>query len=189
LHASDSRVLFVIIRILFFPKPTKAKTMIARARNEHLSAIDHIYNQAIADGQRTAHMNPLSKQQRLQWFEIHAQENYPIFVWLEDNEVLGWLSISPYRADRQALDEVAEVSYYVDYSHHGKDIATRLMDHAIGFCRDKGFRILVAIMVSGNEASAGLTKKFGFTECGRIGKALRYGEDYKDHVYMSLDLG
>lgn len=162
--------------------------MISLARNEHLDAIDEIYNQAIADGQRTAHTKPLSREQRLEWFEAHAEENYPIFVWLDGDEVLGWLSVSPYRSDRQALDEVAEISYYVHYRHHGKHIASHLMSHAIAFCRDKGFRILVAIMVSGNEASAALAQNFGFIESGRIKNALRYGEILRDHVYMSLDL-
>lgn len=162
--------------------------MIVRAEHKHLDAIDEIYNQAIEDGLRTAHLKPLSKQQRLKWFKDHTGEPYPIFVWTEQDHVLGWLSVSPYRAGRNALKDVAEISYYVDYNHHGKGIASKLMQHGISFCKEQGFRILVAIMISGNEASAGLAEKFGFKESGRIKHALRFENTLRDHVYMSLEL-
>jgi phosphinothricin acetyltransferase len=162
--------------------------VIVKALHKHLNAIDTIYNQAIADGQRTAHMEPLAKAEREAWFENHQEDKYPVFVWLEAEQVLGWISISPYRAGRQALDGVAEVSYYVHFKHHGKGIGSKLMKHTIAFCKRQDFHTLVAIMVSGNEASNRLAASFGFVESGRIKKALRYDETIRDHVYMSLRL-
>lgn len=162
--------------------------MITRARIEHLSQIDDIYNQAIRDGLRTAHLSPLSSQERRDWFEQHKKEQFPIFVWQEDDAVYGWLSISPYRSGRDALSEVAEVSYYVDYQRHGEGIASELMEHGISFCKKADFRILVAILISGNEESIGLLEKFGFEESGRITRAIHYRDMYRDHVYMSREV-
>lgn len=166
----------------------RVSVLIIQAQREHLSAIDDIYNQAIEDGLRTAHLNPLTPKERQNWFEAHSKEEYPVFVWIEKEAVLGWLSISPYRSGRGALSEVAEVSYYVDYAHHGKGIATRLMNHGIEFCRQKCFRILVAILVSGNEESIGLLTRFGFEEAGRVKNAIHYKEIFRDHMYMSLNI-
>lgn len=162
--------------------------MISRARIEHLSKIDDIYNQAIKDGLRTAHLNPLSSRERKDWFKRHDNELFPVFVWLENETVYGWLSISPYRSGRDALSEVVEISYYVDYQRHGEGIASDLMNHAIAFCKEASFRILVAILISGNSESIGLLTKFGFKESGRIGKAIHYGNIYRDHVYMSRNI-
>ncbi len=162
--------------------------MIVHARTEHISEINRIYNQAVEDGLRTAHTSPVSKEERRQWFERHDLDRHPIFVWLENDSVIGWLSISPYRAGREALSEVAEVSYYVDYNHHGRGIASELMKHGIEFCKNISTRILVAILISGNEESIGLLHKFGFEESGRIKKAIKYDDAYRDHVYMSLNI-
>lgn len=162
--------------------------MIVHAREEHISEINRIYNQAVEDGLRTAHVSPVSKEERREWFKRHDRNRYPIFVWQENSYVKGWLSISSYRAGREALSEVAEVSYYVDYNHHGRGIASELMKHGIAFCNNAPIRILVAILISGNVESIGLLRKFGFEESGRIKKAIKYDDAYRDHVYMSLNI-
>lgn len=163
--------------------------MISLAKEKHLPEIDAIYNQAVEDGLRTAHLSPLDEEERKEWLHRHRPEIHPVFVWQTEGEVLGWLSISPYRSGRGALSEVAEISYYVHYNHHGKGIASALMMHGINFCRSIHFRILVAILISGNSQSIGLLNKFGFRESGRIKKAIHYKNIYRDHVYMSLDIG
>jgi len=162
--------------------------LITRARVEHLSQIDDIYNQAVNDGLRTAHLSPLSEKERNEWFKRHDNELFPVFVWLENEAVKGWLSVSPYRSGRDALSEVAEISYYVDYREHGRGIASELMHYGIEYCKKAPFRILVAILISGNEESIGLLNKFGFKESGRIKKAVHYNDLYRDHVYMSLNI-
>lgn len=158
--------------------------MIKQARPKDLQSINDIYNQAVKDGLRTAHSKPISLTERQGWFKDHSENSFPVFIYEKDNQILGWISISPYRSDRQALDEVVEVSYYVDYEHHGQGIATKLMQHAIQYCTDANYRILVAILVSSNEPSIGLLQKFGFKEGGRIPDAIHYENTFRDHLYM-----
>ena len=158
--------------------------MITRAEPAHLKDINDIYNQAVADGLRTAHTQPVSLKQRRQWLQNHPKNTHPVFVYLDDDTVLGWLSVSPYRSDRQALNEVVEISYYVDYDHHGKGVATDLMNHGLEFCRINSYRIAVAILISGNKSSIALLEKFDFTEGGRIPDALHFDDEYRDHLYM-----
>lgn len=159
--------------------------MIEPARLEHLEAINEIYNQAIEDGHRTAHIKPLTYEERKSWFERHSKEKFPVFVYSDKKDnVLGWISVSAYRSDRQALNDVVEISYYVDYDYHEKGIATALMNHALQFCEEASYRIAVAILISSNEASINLLQKFGFVEGGRIPDALHFGDEYRDHLYM-----
>ena len=163
--------------------------MIRLAMPKHLEPINAIYNQAVEDGLRTAHTDQTSFTERKLWFQDHSKVQYPVFVEEQNDTILGWLSISPYRSDRQALNEVVEVSYYVDYDHHGCGIGTKLMNHAVQFCCEKNYRLMVAILVSQNEPSLALLHKFGFKEGGRIPNAIHYEDTYRDHVYMykSLD--
>lgn len=162
--------------------------MIKPAQTIHLESITDIYNQAVEDGLRTAHTAPISLAERKLWFRDHSEEDYPVFVEELDDTVVGWVSISPYRSDRQALNEVVEVSYYIDYNHHNRGIGTALLDHAIGFCQRKNYRIIIAILVSQNEPSLALLDKFEFKECGRIPRAIHYGDTYRDHLYMYKQL-
>ncbi len=162
--------------------------MISRAKPEHLKSINNIYNQAVRDGLRTAHTEPVSLNKRRQWLNNHPKDTHPVFVYLDNDTVLGWLSISPYRAERQALNEVVEISYYVDYDHHNRGVASELMKYGLTFCKVANYRIAVAILVSGNKPSVALLKKFGFSESGRIPDALHFDGEYRDHLYMSKRL-
>ena len=158
--------------------------MITLATFEHLPAINSIYNQAVEDGLRTAHVTPLSLVERKSWFYEHSEDRYPVFVYIQDDRVLGWISISAYRADRQALDEVVEVSYYVHYDHHGKGIGSRLMQYAINFCTKAHYRMMVAILIGNNRPSIGLLRKYDFQEGGRIPNAIHSNKEFQDHLYM-----
>ncbi|HKK45387.1 MAG TPA: GNAT family N-acetyltransferase [Balneolaceae bacterium] len=158
--------------------------MITLATREHLRAINDIYNQAVKDGLRTAHTNVFPMDERQTWFYEHPADRYPIFVFIKNEKVLGWISISEYRSDRQALDEVVEVSYYVHYDYHGHGIGSQLMQQAIDFSTESHYRIMVAILVGDNEPSIGLLKKYNFLEGGRIPNAIHYNQEFHDHLYM-----
>ncbi|MDX1637769.1 MAG: hypothetical protein R3281_07355 [Balneolaceae bacterium] len=55
--------------------------MIRKAREEDLSAIDYIYNQAIYAGFCTAHLHPLSEQERKEWYQRHAPNDRPFYIY------------------------------------------------------------------------------------------------------------
>lgn len=162
--------------------------MIQRASAQHLGEITSIYNQAVEAGLRTAHLEARTAEQQEQWLKHHGSDPYPVFVDVREDEVVGWFSVSPYRPGRGALDEVAEISYYVDFRHHKEGIATGLMEHAMAYCREQGFRILVAILIEGNTGSVRLLKKFGFKLCGVIPEAISYQQGLYDHIYMGRNI-
>ena len=151
---------------------------------DDISAINNIYNQAVNDGLRTAHIEPVSLKDRRVWFANHDEDAFPIFIAEISGELAGWISISPYRSDRQALDEVVEISYYVDYAHHEKGLGSRLMNRALNFCQKAPYRIAVAILISQNQSSIALLEKFGFSEGGRIPDAIHYEDSFRDHLYF-----
>ncbi|MCW9706688.1 GNAT family N-acetyltransferase [Fodinibius salsisoli] len=158
--------------------------MISLAQPSQLESINRIYNQAVRDGFRTAHSQPVDINYRHEWFSRHPEECYPVFVYLEEDEVAGWLSVSAYRPGRQALNEVVEVSYYVDYNHQNRGIATQLMKQAVAFSTNQNYRILVAILLTKNAPSIRLLEHFGFEEGGRIPDAYHHQDEFRDHLYF-----
>ena len=113
---------------------SKNKMNIRSATLEDLEAIVEIYNQAIAAGQKTADITPVTAEDREKWFEDHTPDKYPILVAKDGNVIVGYLTISAYRPGRMALRYTAEVSYFVHFEHHRQGIASNLLQHAIGMC-------------------------------------------------------
>jgi L-amino acid N-acyltransferase len=148
-----------------------------------LPAIDEIYNQAVAQHFLTADLKPIGEKRRREWFEAHDAVRYPVYVY-EEEHVLGWLSLSAYRPGREALQDVAEISYYVDEACRGKGIGSRLMGHALTESIRMKKRVLFAVIIDGNGASAALLKKFGFEKWGYLPQVIACYGEVRGQIYF-----
>jgi L-amino acid N-acyltransferase YncA len=138
-----------------------------------LPRIVEIYNQAIASRNATADTVPFTVDERLEWFSIHDPSEYPIFVYEQEGDVVGWLSISPYRG-RPALKRSAEVSYYVDYAHHRQGIGSALLAYAIADASRINKHVYIAILLEWNAGSLRLLEKYGFERWGYLPEVAEY---------------
>ena len=158
------------------------------AQKKDLQAIHEIYNQAVVQRFCTAHLQPVSMEERERWFSAHDPERYPVYVALSRGIVSGWISLGPYRQDRQALAHVGEVSYYIHESYRNQGIGSRLMEHVIRVAPQVGITVLVAILLDRNPASIALLDKFGFSLWGTMPGIARIGPETADHLYYGLKL-
>jgi phosphinothricin acetyltransferase len=158
------------------------------ARPEDLPAINRIYNQAVRQRFCTAHLEPVSLEERRLWFTSYDPKHFPVFVAVDDGSVVAWATLGPYREGRQALEHVAEVSYYVEEGKRGKGLGSSLLDHALHVAPDYGFSVLIAILLDKNPASIGLLQKFGFKEWGRMPEIALIDGQEADHLYYGLML-
>jgi L-amino acid N-acyltransferase YncA len=153
------------------------------AQKKDLPIINKIYNQAVQQQFCTAHLEEVSMTEREHWFDTHDPSVYPVFVAFYKERLVGWVSLGPYREDRQALAHVAEVSYYVDEKVRGKGVGSSLLGHALHVAPDYKFSVLIAILLNKNPASIGLLLKYGFEEWGRMPGIALIGEQEADHLY------
>ncbi len=158
------------------------------ALREDLPSINEIYNQAVEERFCTAHLAPVSMDDRLEWFGLHDPDRFPVYVSTEGRVVNGWISLGPYRTGRQALIHVAEVSFYVKAGYREKGVGSRLLEFVIGVAPRFCLEILVAILLDRNNASIALLSKFGFDKWGRMPGIARIGRDQIDHLYFGLKL-
>jgi L-amino acid N-acyltransferase YncA len=156
------------------------------AKPEDLKKIVEIYNQAISAGQRTADTMPMSIEDRLQWFEEHTPDKYPILIEEKDSLVIGYLTISAYRPGRAALRHTAEVSFYVHFDHHRQGVASRLLQHAIDLCPSLQIKSLFAILMESNTASIQQLKKFGFEQWAHLPRVADYDGVEVGQLYYGL---
>jgi phosphinothricin acetyltransferase len=155
---------------------------------EDLEAINKIYNQAVRTKFSTAHTEPISMEERLAWFREHEPGRFPVYVWEENSQVLGWISFSPYRKGRKALQTTAEISYYVDKEHQRRGIGSQLVGHAISDASRYNFKTLIAILLDPNTASIALLKKYGFEIWGNMPGIADIEGSWYNHQYYGLHI-
>ena len=158
------------------------------AQNSHLPAIVDIYNQAIRSRCATGDMDEFTVVVRIDWFNQHSPDSFPVYVVEMNNKVLGFGSLSPYRPGRRAMDKVAEVSFFLDYNHHHKGIGTALLTHMINDCNRLGINSLIAILLNINIPSIALLKKHGFEQWGLMPQIINFEDKTCDHLYYGLTI-
>jgi L-amino acid N-acyltransferase YncA len=147
-----------------------------------LPRLTDIYNQAIAAGNATADTVPFTVEERRAWFDAHPPQEHPIYVYQQEGQVLGWLSISPYRG-RPALSRTGEVSYYIDYAHHGRGIGSALLAHALADASRLHKAVYLAILLEWNTASIRLLEKFAFQRWAYLPAVAELGGKVVGQVY------
>ena len=162
--------------------------IIKKATLGDINTINVIYNQAVAKKYCTAHLEPVSLEERISWFFKYDPERFPVFILEEEGAVKGWISLRPYRENRRALGHVAEVSYYVHNEFQGRGAGTALMEYAIKESQRFGFTVLIAILLDRNKASIALLNKFGFKKWGCMPGIARINGEKVDHLYYGLNI-
>lgn len=158
---------------------------------DDLPRLVDLYNQAILRKKATADTVPFTVETRKPWFEQHKPDIYPIYVHCtstgQEELLNGYLSISSYRG-RPALARTAEISYYVDYSLHGKGIGSKLMEHAIMEAPKLNKKVFIAIVLEWNEVSVKLLQKFGFQRWGYLPDVAEVDGKTCGHLYLGRNI-
>ena len=158
--------------------------LIRKAKPKDIPAITRILNEAIRWGKATAIRDEVSENNRREWLADHSTELYTVFVAEIEGEVVGYMSIGPYRKGRQAFRHTAEVSYFVDFNHHRKGIAKALIEAAFVHCEENEINTLLAFLMEHNEGSIKFLEKYGFELWGRLPKSLSIdGLEYDHLIY------
>jgi len=138
------------------------------ANEKDFPEIIKIYNHAVDEKFATADTEYVTVESRKEWFTQHSPETYPIYIAEENNEIVGWCSLSPHRSGRKALRKVAEISYYIHKDHRKKGVAHSLITHTIESAKKLGFRNLISILLDLNKTSIYILEKFGFEKWGHL---------------------
>ena len=132
------------------------------------SEIVNIYNHAVDEKFATADTEYVTIESKKDWFAQHSVYTYPIYIAEENNEIVGWCSLSPHRPGRKALRSVAEISYYIHKDYRRRGIANSLITHTIEKAKQLGFKNLITILLDLNKPSIYLLEKFGFEKWGHL---------------------
>lgn len=139
---------------------------IRRATLADVVAITAIYNQTV--GIAHANFEPVSVESRRQWFLEHG-EHRPIFVLVDNEQVVAWLSLSDY-LPRPAYHLSVEISLYVDKAYVGKGLGSQLLAYGLDWAKNNGIVNVIALIFAHNTASIRLFYKHQFSQWGILPK-------------------
>jgi phosphinothricin acetyltransferase len=151
-------------------------------------AVKAIYAAAVNDKFQTADLEMPDESRWRQWWELHADDQFPVWVAVADNCVVGWLSISPYRAGRRALSGTVELSYYVQKDHRRTGVGTALIQTAIKEARSLRYTKAIGIILSKNQYSRLFLEKAGFSLWGILPEVACIDGECCDHEYWGITL-
>ncbi len=127
-------------------------------------AILDIYNDAVINTTATFDTDLRTFEKQLEWFRKH-KKNHPVFVAVENKQVIGWSSLSPW-SDRCAYDTTVEVSVYVHKDFREQGIGSKLLEMVTLEGKKVKNHTVISRIAQGNEASIHLHEKFGYRHIG-----------------------
>jgi len=136
---------------------------IRNAIEEDIPTLLEIYNDIIINTTAVWHEEPHTLAMRQEWFAIKKEQGFPVFVAVENDIVIGFSTIGPFRP-WFGYRFTVENSVYVATNSRGKGVANLLMQPLIDASGELGLHAIVAGIEASNEASIALHKKFGFIE-------------------------
>lgn len=157
------------------------ESKIRLATKNDIIRIVEIYNQGIRNRNNAILDDIIVSNYEIEFVNRDLLE-YPIYVYETDDIVVGWISVSPYRANRRAYRKTKEISFYIDELYHSRGIGSTMMEYIIKNQKQINYKNLFAILVADNSKSISLLKKYGFSLWGFWPKVLEMDSNFKDAI-------
>jgi L-amino acid N-acyltransferase YncA len=151
-------------------------------------AIVNILNEVVRTGNQIAFTEEFTVADRAAWFAEHQSPDYPLYVAEIEDAVVGWVSLSAYRPGREALKHTVEISYGVYECMRRKGVGSAMVLKMLEVARERGHRIVFAIIFDNNTASLGLLEKHGFVKWGHLPDVALLNGTLLGHVYVGMKL-
>lgn len=151
-----------------------------------LPAIAAIFNLEVAESAYVYMEAPLTLDDRRAWLQMHRSAGLPVVVATDPGEttaVLGWASLSPYRA-ASGYRFTREASVYVARAAHRRGIGRRLLAALDDAARARGVHAIVASIDSENAPSVALFERFGYVEAARLTEVGRKFDRWRTQLLL-----
>jgi L-amino acid N-acyltransferase YncA len=158
---------------------------IRRALRRDVPEIQAIYNHSVLHDTGSYDEEPRPIAERYYWYDDHEHSGLPVYVAESDGGVVGWSSLSRFRA-RPGYRYTVEDSVYVRHGFRGAGVGRLLLEAVV---RDAGevlgMHTVVAVIGDvENRASIGLHARCGFVQAALLKQVgFKFGR-WLDQVWM-----
>lgn len=130
---------------------------------DYLDDVLRIYTHYVLHTTATFHARPLTREE-MRELVFFRDPKYKAFVILAENRFCGYVLLTRHK-NREAYDETAEVSIYLDPACKGKGLGRLALAHIEEYAKKQQLHVLVAIICGANNDSINLFEKNGFAKC------------------------
>lgn len=142
--------------------------MIRLAEPKDTKAITGIYNEYVINSVVTFETEAVSVEEMSRCI-AGISKGFPFLVYETDGEIAGYCYVHPWK-EKAAYKYTLEVTVYLSPKHTGKGFGRELMLRIIDETRKNGYRVLIACITEGNEASISLYTSLGFKQVSHFEK-------------------
>ncbi|WP_425802065.1 GNAT family N-acetyltransferase [Desulfitobacterium sp. Sab5] len=139
---------------------------IRKANENDLNRITEIYNWAVQNTVATFDLENRTEEKAQEWFSLHQDPYYPLFIAEIHNEIIGWASISPFHP-RPAYKASGEFSIYIAPEFQKQGLGKRFLATLCDTAQQLGYHTLLGLITGTNAPSLSVAEKLGFKEAGR----------------------
>lgn len=132
-----------------------------------LPAILAIYNDVIQHSTAVYCDDPVSLEDRQNWFAGRQAQGYPVLVAEQDGQVLGYASYGDFRG-YPGFRHTVEHSVHLSAASRGQGIGSALVQALIPLAAAQGKHVMVAGIDAENQGSVRFHQRLGFSEVGRM---------------------
>jgi phosphinothricin acetyltransferase len=157
--------------------------MIRHASAGDLAEIVRIYNASIPSRTATADTEPVTVEEREEWFRAFDPASRPLWVLEGEAGIEGWLGLRSFYG-RPAYHRTVEAAVYVDPARQRRGVARALLDHALRDCPHLGIANVLAFVFAHNESSIALFAGRGFEPWGRLPRVCELDGTERDVVIL-----
>jgi phosphinothricin acetyltransferase len=153
------------------------------AKIEDLPIIVDIYNSTIPSRMVTADTEPVSINDRLQWFNDHNPYKRPLWVVGHEGEICGWVSLQSFYG-RPAYNATAEISIYLHQDFRGKGLGKKILNKVIEECPKLEIDTVLGFIFAHNDPSIKLFSGFGFEKWAHLPEVAQLDGIKRDLVIL-----
>jgi phosphinothricin acetyltransferase len=139
---------------------------IRHATNADLPGIVQVYNASIPGRLATADTEPVTVEQRREWFAGFSPDSRPLWVY-DLGGVAGWLGLRSFYG-RPAYRGTVEIAVYVGPAFRRSGIARQLVEHALAQAPGLSIHTILAFVFAHNAPSVTLFERYGFDRWGHL---------------------
>ncbi|MCW3077588.1 MAG: phosphinothricin acetyltransferase [Bacteroidetes bacterium] len=150
---------------------------------QDLPKIVDTYNSTIESRLVTADLEPVSVDQKLDWFNAHSKEKRPLWLVNFNGEYAGWMSFNSFYG-RPAYDGTVEVSIYLEEKFRGKGLGKVCLEKAISSCNEFKINNLLGFIFGHNQPSLKLFYNFGFEKWAHLPKVANMDGIERDLIIL-----
>jgi phosphinothricin acetyltransferase len=140
------------------------RRVIRRARDDDNASIAAIWNREVVGTIATTDTEPRAAADQAAWLTAHTDE-YPVVVAVDGDNVIGFGSLSPYRA-KPSYRFTVEDSVYVKHGHRADGLGSGILAALLAHARGRGHHSVIARVTCENTPSLRLHRRHGFEDAG-----------------------